>query len=107
MQAGAIRGLTDDGHDVTRPAEAGTRDSPSDEAVLELAADEGRILVTTDTDLLGVHERWISEGRSHSGIIVGEQDQNLKRFLRSLRHTLKRRDPEGLRNQVAWIEKAG
>jgi predicted nuclease of predicted toxin-antitoxin system len=75
---------------VVRPVASGTSDSPSDEAVLESAAEQDRVLVTTDTDLLAVHTRWITHGKSHPGIVIGQQDQNLKRFLRNLRYTLKR-----------------
>jgi hypothetical protein len=43
-----------------------------------LAVAEDRILVTTDTDLLVVHTKWITEGKSHPGIIVGQQDRALR-----------------------------
>jgi hypothetical protein len=75
--------------------------------VLESAAEQNRILVTTDTDLLDVHARWMAEGRSHPGIIIGQQDQDLKRFLRNLRRTLDRQDPASLRDQLMWIRKGG
>jgi predicted nuclease of predicted toxin-antitoxin system len=107
VQAGVARALTDDGHDVVRPVASGTSDSPSDEAVLESAAEQDRVLVTTDTDLLAVHTRWITHGKSHPGIVIGQQDQNLKRFLRNLRYTLKGWEPAALRDRVIWIEKAG
>jgi hypothetical protein len=38
-----------------------TSASLSDEEVLEGAADQHRMLVTTDTDLLAVHARWMAE----------------------------------------------
>ena len=106
VQAGVVHALSDDGHDVVRPVASGTTESLTDEAVLESAAEQDRILVTTDTDLLAVHTRWIAEGKSHPGIIVGQQDQDLRRFLRNLRHTLTRHDPAALRGRVIWIEKA-
>jgi hypothetical protein len=46
-------------------------------------------------------------GESHSGIVVGQQDQNLKRFLRNLRYTLERHVPGRLGDALIWIEKAG
>lgn len=107
VQAAAVQALAEDGHDVVRPVASGTLDSPSDEAVLESAAEQDRILVTTDTDLIAVHTRWMANGKSHPGIIIGQQDQDLKRFLRNLRHTLDRHDPSALRNRVVWIEKIG
>jgi predicted nuclease of predicted toxin-antitoxin system len=55
-----------------RPAGAGPLDSPSDESVLESAAEQDRVLATTDMDLLAVHARWIAEGKSHPGIIIGQ-----------------------------------
>jgi hypothetical protein len=90
-----------------RPLSSGTIDSLSDEAILELAVVEDRILVTTDTDLLAVHTKWVAEGKSHPGIIVGQQDQDLKRFLRNLRHTLKRVEVTEARSLLVWIENAG
>jgi hypothetical protein len=72
VQAAAAQSLAEDGHDVVRPAAAGTLESPSDESVLRSAAEQDRVLVTTDTDLLGVHKRWIAEGKSHPGIIIGQ-----------------------------------
>jgi predicted nuclease of predicted toxin-antitoxin system len=107
VQVGVVDALNGDGHDVVCPGASGTIDSLSDEAVLELAAADARALVTTDTDLLAVHARWIAHGKSHPGIIVGQQDQNLKRFLRNLRHTLNRTRPGDLRDQLIWIEKTG
>lgn len=107
VQAAVLQALADDGHDVVRPIGSGTSESLSDKAVLEAAAAEKRILVTTDTDLLTVHAEWIAEGKSHAGVIVGQQDHDLKRFLRNLRHTLERRETLALRDQVIWIEKAG
>ena len=107
VQAAALHALADDGHDVVRPIGSGTSKSLSDEAVLEAAVAGDRILVTTDTDLLAVHAEWIAEGKSHAGVVIGQQDHNLKRFLRNLRHTLKRRDMSKLRDQVIWIEQAG
>ena len=74
VQAATLHALVDDGHDVVRPIGSGTSKSLSDEAVLEAAAAGDRILVTTDTDLLAVHAKWISEGRSHAGVIIGQQE---------------------------------
>jgi predicted nuclease of predicted toxin-antitoxin system len=71
VQAGAVRALMDDGHDVVRPVASGRSDSPSDEAVLESAAEQDRVLVTTDTDLPAVHTRWIAGGNSHPGSASG------------------------------------
>jgi len=107
VQAAAVQALADDGHDVVRPIGSGTVESLSDEAVLASAARLDRVLVTTDTDLVAAHATWIAEGNSHAGIIVGQQDQDLKRFLRNLRHTLERHDPAGLRDRLVWIEKTG
>ena len=107
VQAAALRALADDGHNVVRPIASGTSDSLSDEGILESAAAQDRILVTTDTDLLAVHTRWIAEGKRHPGIIVGQQDQDLKRFLHNLRHTLGRHDLTALTDRLVWIENTG
>ena len=79
VQAAVVGALADDGHDVVRPEKVGMPESPADEAVLEMAVAEDRILVTTDVDLLRVHERWISQERDHLGIVLGQQDPSKTR----------------------------
>lgn len=66
--------LRDRGHDVLAVDEHRSLDGASDEDLLELAAREGRVMVTFDVkDFPGIVRRWADAGRSHSGcaIVVG------------------------------------
>lgn len=66
--------LRDRGHDVRAIDEERTLDGWTDEAVLELAADEDRIVVTCDVkDFARITRRWAEDGRQHAGcaLMVG------------------------------------
>src|SRR5574341_182264 len=56
------------GVDVLRAEDAGMAGA-DDLEHLTFATAEGRIFVTADQDLLGIHARWQVEGREHGGII--------------------------------------
>lgn len=103
VHATAVDALRSDGHDAVRVPNAGTQASPSDEAVLHFAVAEDRILVTTDVDFIEIHNRWASVGKEHPGIVIGQQDPDIKRFLRNLRGTISARDPDSLKDQLVWI----
>lgn len=69
--AGALR---DRGHDVRAADEERELDGTSDEELLAIAADEGRIFITFDVaDFPRIVQRWAAEGRHHAGcaIVVG------------------------------------
>ena len=106
VQAQVVPALARDGHDVSRSLRAGQPDSPNDPEVLHQAATDKRLLVTTDTGFVKLSERWLAEGRTHSGVLIGRQTTDLRRFLRDLRHTLEALAAEDVSNQVAWVQKA-
>ena len=60
----------------------------SDQAQLEYAADQGRVLVTCNTqDFVPLYLEWWNAGRHHNGIITSEQldfGEMLERLLRFL-----------------------
>ncbi len=63
--------LRRDGYDVVAVAERRELRSLRDEALLEHAVSEGRVLVTEDArDFAIVHRRWLDGGRSHFGIAL-------------------------------------
>jgi hypothetical protein len=68
------RALRDDGHDVRAADEERELDGATDEALLSLATEEGRIFVTFDVkDFPVIVRRWAEAGRQHAGcaIVVG------------------------------------
>ena len=68
------RGLGDCGHDVRAADEERDLDGLGDEQLLELAADEGRVMITFDVkDFTVIARRWAEAGKAHAGlgIVVG------------------------------------
>lgn len=53
--------------DVVRCEEVGMA-SVSDEEHLQYATDEGRIMVSQDTDFPVIHAQWMKDGKRHAGI---------------------------------------
>ena len=63
--------LNSGGHDVRSLAAESELEGLSDEAVLELAASEQRILITRDSrDFSPLCRRWAEGGREHAGVIL-------------------------------------
>ena len=75
------------GHDVIGAWEAGNVEL-SDQAQLEYAVGQGRVLVTCSTqDFAPLYLEWWNAGRHHSGIITSEQlefGEMLRRLIHSL-----------------------
>ena len=66
--------LREQGHDVRVAAEERALDGLGDEQLLELAASEGRVMITFDVkDFTLIARRWAEAGRRHAGIgiVVG------------------------------------
>ena len=91
MEMRLVRTLRSHGLDVLTALEAGMRHH-DDEGQLQLAADQGRSLYSFNVgDYLAIHNKWMSAGRSHAGIIlspqrrysVGEQSRRLVRLVTS------------------------
>lgn len=71
---GVATQLRDRGHDVRSADEERDLDGSSDEQLLSLAADEGRVFITFDVkDFPVIARRWAESGRRHAGcaIVVG------------------------------------
>ena len=68
------RALRDRGHDVRAADEERDLDGLGDEQLLELAADEGRVMITFDVkDFTVIARRWAEAGKANAGlgIVVG------------------------------------
>jgi Domain of unknown function (DUF5615) len=89
------------GHDVRAADEERDLDGMTDEALLELAAGDGRVMVTFNVaDFPGLARRWAEERRSHAGlaIIVGIDHSEFGTILRTLEHVLSTRP-----GQSDWV----
>jgi predicted nuclease of predicted toxin-antitoxin system len=65
------KALRNAGHDVLALDEHRGLDALEDALVLELAAQEGRVLVTSNVrDFPDLLQQWAGEGRSHAGCII-------------------------------------
>lgn len=83
--------LRDDGYDVFALDEHRVLDGLDDEKVLELAARDGRIVVTFNVrDFVPLLQEWASGGRSHNGCILleGIRQNEFGVIVRSLRQWL-------------------
>ena len=75
-----------------------------DEALLEIAASEHRLLLTYDTDLLTIRAAWTSEARTHAGIVfwMGNQlpiGEAIRRLIDYATHT----QPDEARGVVKYL----
>ncbi len=90
------------GHDVRAADEERELDGWTDEALLALASEEERILVTFDVkDFPDIARRWAEAGRPHAGlaIVVGIDHGQFGAILRVLEALLEERADPG-----AWSE---
>jgi hypothetical protein len=75
----------------------------NDEALLQQAADQARVLVTQDADFLEIVSRWNREGRECCGVVFARQGIAVGVFLESLELCLYGLSEEELRNQVVFV----
>lgn len=90
------------GHDVRAADEERELDGWADEALLALAADEERVLVTFDVkDFPDIARRWAEAGRPHAGlaIVVGVDHGEFGQILRALDRLFEERS-----DQAAWCD---
>ncbi|MBF8265291.1 MAG: hypothetical protein HW384_1155 [Dehalococcoidia bacterium] len=60
------------GFDVVSASEVGML-AKTDEEQLEYASNNGRVLLTFDTDFIPIVVRWLSNGRHHNGIVISKE----------------------------------
>lgn len=64
-------GLRERGLDVSGVVERTDLRALADDAVLEAAVEEGRVLVTRNVaDFARLHQRWLAEDRTHAGLVL-------------------------------------
>jgi Domain of unknown function (DUF5615) len=96
------RALREHGHDVRSADEERELDSLADEQLLELAAEEGRVMITFDVkDFTVLARRWAEAGRTHAGlgIVVGIDHGEFGVIIDALSRELERRPA-----QSQWSE---
>jgi hypothetical protein len=88
------RALRERGHDVLAADERRELDGLEDEQLLELAAAEGRLMITFDVkDFTVIARRWAEMGRAHAGlgIVVGVDHGEFGAILNTLARELEAR----------------
>lgn len=103
-----LAGLRARGVDALTALEAGIAERP-DEEQLEFAASQGRVLFTFNVaHFCRIHAEFLSQGRSHAGIIVSPQQrysagQRLRRLLR----LIATKTAEDMHNQLEFLAQWG
>ena len=90
------------GHDAVHALEAKRLGLP-DEPQLTYATADDRSLVTFNVgDFVRLHNRWVTEGREHAGIIVSRQ-LPVGESLRRLLGLLQKESGESLKGQIRFL----
>ncbi|MEX1026992.1 MAG: DUF5615 family PIN-like protein [Candidatus Paceibacterota bacterium] len=75
LERAVVSGMRARGIDATTALEVGMADS-SDEEQLEFARADGRVLFSFNiSDFQRIHTRYLSQGKTHSGIILAAQQR--------------------------------
>lgn len=104
------RALREQGHDVRAADEERALDGWEDEELLELAAREGRVIVTFNVrDFPRIAREWAEAGRHHAGcaIFVGIDHSQFGTILDLLGRVLESRpDPDSWRDYTCFVSAA-
>ncbi len=104
------KALSEGGHDVRALDSEAELEGLSDPGVLELAAAEGRVLVTANIrDFEPILREWASESRSHAGVILVPSSVRNEAFgvlISGVEETLAGTAQEGWVDRVEWIRRA-
>jgi predicted nuclease of predicted toxin-antitoxin system len=102
--------LTERGHDVRALASESELEALSAPEVLELAAAEGRILVTANIrDFEPLLREWASESRPHSGVILvlsSVRNEAFSILITGVEETLADIGQDEWADRVVWLRKA-
>lgn len=102
IQAGLAEALRRRGLDAVHLQEL-KRKGLADAAVLTLAAEQGRCLVSYNIrDFVLLHNAYAAEGRPHPGILLGAQ-RPMSALLRALLHYLADRSAGDLANRIGFL----
>jgi hypothetical protein len=104
MRRSLVFGLKARGVDVLTAGDA-QMISRDEEAHLITASSSKRAIYTYNAaDFCDLHRRWISEGRSHTGIIIGAQQRYRSgEELRRLMHLINSLTAEHMQNQLEFL----
>jgi hypothetical protein len=96
--------LRQHGIDAITTNESGTQGS-SDDGQLSAAFASGRALVTNNIrDFVPLHRQWLSEGRTHGGIIVfPQQEFSVGETVRRMACLISSLTAEQMRNRLEWL----
>jgi uncharacterized protein DUF5615 len=104
------KALGESGHDVRALDSEVEHEGLSDPEVLELAAAEGRVLVTANIrDLEPILREWAGESRSHAGVILVPSSVRNEAFgvlISGVEETLVDSGQEKWVNRVEWLRTA-
>jgi len=104
------KALTENGHDVRAIDSEPELEGLSDPEVLELAAAEGRILVTANMrDFERLLREWAGESRPHSGVILVPSNVRNEAFsvlITGVEETLADAGQDEWADRVVWLRKA-
>jgi predicted nuclease of predicted toxin-antitoxin system len=104
------KALSEGGHDVRAIDSEPELEGLSDPEVLELAAAEGRILVTANIrDFEPLLREWAGESRPHTGVILIPSSVRNEAFgvlISGVEETLADTNQEEWADRVAWLRKA-
>jgi predicted nuclease of predicted toxin-antitoxin system len=104
------KALTDSGHDVRALDSQIELEGLSDPEVLDLAATEGRVLVTANIrDFEPLLREWAGESRTHPGVILIPSSVRNEAFgvlISGVEKTLAGTTQQQWANRVEWLRKA-
>jgi predicted nuclease of predicted toxin-antitoxin system len=104
------KALIEGGHDVRALDSEPELEGLSDPEVLELAASEGRVLVTANIrDFEPLLREWAGESRSHAGVILVPSSVRNEAFgvlISSVKETISNTRQEEWVDRVEWLRRA-
>jgi len=103
VSAKVIASLKNRGFDVSSAQDAGLL-GKTDEEQLRKAILDGRVLVTHNKKhFIALHEKYISSGKKHYGIIVATRRRDYTETIKSLLHLINTTTPEDMENHLRFI----
>ena len=105
---GLVQSLREHGVDVVVAWEVGMRQR-DDDAQLALASSQGRVLYGYNVkDYFRIHAEWLTQGKSHAGIIlVKQQTYSIGEELRRLLRLMAAKSADEMKNQIEFLSDWG
>jgi len=91
------------GRDIVRCQEVGLI-GVSDDVHLAYAAQEGRVVITRDRDFVKLYYQWLSEGRSHAGIIYADKPMSVGSILWILELIAENYSTDEMRDKLVYAK---